>query len=147
MPGRSDIVVRVVRVVLALAVGLLVGTLGSFKYRYGLAATVQLPIGLVVVLLMIALVLAAVRAVAGRRYGIAAAVGVLGAIALFAMKGPGGSVVVPEDRYGTVWAVAPAVIAVVVLGVPVPRRRRARRRPVRRADGILDAPPKGSSPP
>lgn len=134
--------VRVVGLIAAVLAGLLVGTLGSFKYRFGLAAVTPQPIGLVVVLVMVALVLAAVRAVAGRRYGVAAAIGVLAAVVLFAMRGPGGSVVVPDDRYATVWAVAPAVVALVVLGVPVPRRRRARR-----ADGILDAPPKGSTPP
>lgn len=142
MPGRSEIVPPVTGVVLALAAGLLVGTLGSFKYRYGLAGAVPLPIGLVLVLLMVALVLAAIRAVTARRlYGVAAGVGIIATVALFSLRGPGGSVVVVGDVYGIVWTVAPALIAAVVLGAPLPRRRG-----VQRTDGILDAPPEGTPP-
>lgn len=142
MPGRSEIAPRVAGVVLALVTGVLVGTLGSFKYRYGLTGAVPLPIGLVLVLVMIALVLAAIRIATRRRlYGIATAVGILAAVALFTMKGPGGSVVVPQGDYSTVWTVAPALIAAVVLGAPGRRRRSAQR-----ADGILDAPPEGTPP-
>ncbi|WP_375399915.1 hypothetical protein [uncultured Amnibacterium sp.] len=142
MPGRSEIVARAAGVALALAAGLLTGALGSFKYRYGLTGATPLPIGLVLVLLMIALVLAAIRAATGRRlYGVAAGIGIVATVALFSVKGPGGSVVVVDDRYGTVWTVAPVLIAAVVLGVPIPRRRG-----VQRADGILDAPPEGTPP-
>lgn len=142
MPDRSEIVVRAAGVALALAAGLLIGALGSFKYRYGLSSAVPLPIGLLLVLLMIALVVAAIRAATGRRlYGVAAGIGIVAAAALFSVKGPGGSVVVVDDVYGTVWMVAPPLIAAAVLGLPVPRRRG-----VQRADGILDVPPEGTPP-
>lgn len=157
MPGRSVTLVQVAAAVLALAAGLLVGTLGSFKYRSGLTAATPSPIGLVLVIVMIALVLAAIRVASGRRlYGVAAGIGIIAAVALFALKGPGGSVVVPSGTDGTIWTVAPVLIAAVVLGVPAPRRRAAQRSGLprrgserngpQRADGILDAPPEGAPP-
>ena len=128
MPDRSAPAARVSGVALAAAAGLLIGALGSFKYRYGLTRATPLPIGLVLVLLMIGLVLVALRAATGRRlYGVAAAVGVVATVALFSLKGPGGSVVVVGDAWGTAWTVAPALIAAVALGAPSPWRRAARR--------------------
>jgi hypothetical protein len=56
----------------------------------------------------------------------AAAVGVIGMVALLTLPGPGGSVLVAGDVVGTVWAVGPALIAVLVVAWPeLPQRRTA----------------------
>ena len=155
---RTDVLGRVAGVVVALALGLLVGTVCTFKYRLGLTgAPPQLPIGLVLGLLTVLLVLLAMRVLLERReYAVATAVGVVVAVAVFTMKGPGGSVVVVGDLAGEVWTVGPAVVAVLVLLVPRAGRRRpgrARRSSLggasdaagaRDADGILVAPVAGT---
>jgi hypothetical protein len=122
---------------LALLAGLLVGTLGTFKHQAGVSAATGagLPYGLALSLAMVALVLAALRAGFGTRlFAAAGAVGVIGAVFLLSLKGPGGSVVVLANVEGVVWMVGPALIAAVVVGAPRLRPRRERAR----ADGILD---------
>jgi N-acetyl-1-D-myo-inositol-2-amino-2-deoxy-alpha-D-glucopyranoside deacetylase len=122
---------------LALLAGVLVGTLGTFKHQVGVSAATGagLPYGLVLSLAMVAAVLAALRVGFGTRlFAAAAAVGVIGAVLLLSLKGPGGSVVVLANGEAVVWTVGPALIAAVAVGAPRLRRRRERER----ADGILD---------
>ncbi|MDQ1512676.1 MAG: hypothetical protein QOC59_518 [Microbacteriaceae bacterium] len=117
--------------------GVLVGTLGTFKHQVGVSAATGagLPVGLVLSLLMVAAVLAALRAAFGTRlFAAAAGVGVIVAVFVLSLRGPGGSVVVLGNVAGVVWTVAPALVAAVVVAAPAPRPRRE----PRRADGILD---------
>jgi hypothetical protein len=129
----------------ALIVGLLIGVLGSFKHQVGISATTGAgwPIGLVLSLAMIAAVLAALRAAfPSRLYAVAAAAGVIIAVFVLSMKGPGGSVVVLGNLPGVIWTAAPAIIAAVVVGAPRIRRPGGGRPP---DDGILGAQPDGGS--
>jgi len=117
--------------------GVLVGTLGTFKHQVGVSAATGAgwPVGLVLSLLMVAAVLAALRAAFGTRlFAAAAGVGVVAAVFILSLRGPGGSLVVLGNAEGIVWTIAPALIAAVVVVAPVPRRRRGRQEP----DGILE---------
>jgi hypothetical protein len=131
-PTRSELLLGLP---LALAAGALVGALGTFKHRVGLSVPSGpgLPIGLVLSLLMVAAVLAALRAAFGSRlFAGAAAVGVLLAVLVLSQPGPGGSVVV-LGLPGTVWTSGATVLAVVAAAVPPVRLRK--REPT---DGILE---------
>jgi hypothetical protein len=70
-----------------------------------------------------------IRLVAGgRATAAAAAVGVVGAVALLTLPGLGGSVLIAGDVTGTVWSIGPALIAVLVIAwpnLPVPARDEA----------------------
>ena len=137
---RSDRPRVLLGLLVALVGGFAVGTVGTFKYRFGLAGGAPLvPIGLAVALPAIALVLIALRVLLETRaYAIAAGVGVLVAVGLYTLPGPGGSVVVVDDGYGLAWLIGAVVVVAVVLGTPRIRRRRSPG--ARGDDGILVAP-------
>jgi len=59
----------------------------------------------------------------GRLSTVAVAVGLVGAVALFSLKGPGGSVLIPDDLAGQVWVFAPAVVSAVAIAWPELGRR------------------------
>jgi hypothetical protein len=122
---------------IAALAGALVGTLGAFKHQSGVSAATGagLPIGLVLSLAMIATVLAAIRvSFASRLHAIAAAIGVVAAVGLFALRGPGGSLIVIGNAVGIVWLIGSVLIALAVAVLPGPRRAGSRR-----TDGILEA--------
>ena len=128
----------------ALLVGVAVGVLGAFKHQVGLSAATGagIPVGLILSLAMVAVVLAAFRVAFDTRvYAIAAAAGVVLAVAILSGTGPGGSSVVIANYAGVTWTVAPAILAAVILGAP--RRRRPRAAPA--PDGILETPPEGDA--
>lgn len=121
----------------AAVAGLLVGTLGTFKHQEGVSAATGagFPLGLILSLLMVAAVLAALRAAFGTRlYSAAAAVGIVVAVFVLSQRGPGGSFVVVGNIDGVIWTIGPALIGAVVVGAPAPRPRRD----PQQADGILD---------
>jgi hypothetical protein len=129
----------------AFVAGALVGVLGTFKHQVGVSAATGagVPIGLVLSLALVAAVLAALRiAFTTRHWAVAAAVGVVAAVAVLSLPGPGGSRVVVANLEGVVWTVAPAILAAVVVGLP----RIGRARSAQPADGILVAPPEGPKP-
>jgi hypothetical protein len=145
MRGRTISVEVLAGVPVAAVVGLLVGTLGTFKHQAGVSALTGtgLPYGLVLSLAMVAAVLLALRMAFGTRlYAAAAGIGVVAAVVVFGRPGPGGSEVVLADPAGAAWWIGPIVIALLV--VAVPDRRRRTDSPG--ADGILEAPTKEEDP-
>jgi N-acetyl-1-D-myo-inositol-2-amino-2-deoxy-alpha-D-glucopyranoside deacetylase len=134
-PPRRDLAIGVPASLLA---GLVVGTIGTFKHQFGISAATGtgLPIGLVLSLAMVLAFLVALRiAFPARWYALAAAVGVVAAIGLLSQPGlSGGSTVILQNAEGIGWTVAPALLAVIVVGWP-----RGRRRPHPEAGGILEA--------
>ena len=120
---------RVMTYAIAFVVGLVYGTLGTVGHRHAWqVGEVSVPWGLVLALVGVAALLVGIRLVAGgRAAAAAAAVGVIGAVALLALPGPGGSVLIAGDAIGTIWAVGPALIAVLVVAWPsLPSRSAAR---------------------
>ncbi|WP_166874261.1 DUF6113 family protein [Salinibacterium sp. ZJ450] len=99
--------------VAALIGGAVIGALGTAVHQ------AMPPLGISLSLVMVAAVLAGLRAVADSRVvATAGALGVLGAVALLATSGAGGSVLIPATIEGYLWTFGPAVIAFFVLAWP-----------------------------
>jgi len=80
---------------------------------------VTVPWGIVVAIVLTSALLAGLRLVFGTRIVPAFATGgLLLTLAFLTLPSPGGSVLVPESVAGYVWALAPAIIAAFVLGLP-----------------------------
>jgi hypothetical protein len=113
---------------LAVLLGGIYGAVATIGHRQSVTiGEVVVPWGLVVALAGVLALLLGIRLVAGGRWvAAAAAAGVIGVVALLTLPGPGGSVLVAGDVVGTVWAVGPALIAVLVVAWPdLPQRRTA----------------------
>jgi N-acetyl-1-D-myo-inositol-2-amino-2-deoxy-alpha-D-glucopyranoside deacetylase len=110
--------------ILALVIGVVIGVVTTFAHRaYPIDIGIRVPLGLVAGLAIVAALLVGFRLVSPKRtLAVAAAVGVVGAIAVLAFPGTGGSLLVIDDPIGYIWAVGPVAIAVVAVGWP--RRRR-----------------------
>lgn len=111
---------RVGVLVIAFVVGAVYGTLGTVGHRQAWQiGEVAIPWGLVLALVGVAALLVGVRLVAGgRAASAAAAAGVIASVALLSLPGPGGSVLVASGPIGTIWAVGPALIAVLIVAWP-----------------------------
>lgn len=114
----------------ALVIGLVYGAVATIGHRQVIRiGDVAIPWGLVAALAGVLALLLGIRLVAGgRATAAAAAVGVVGAVALLTLPGFGGSVLIAGDVTGTVWSIGPALIAVLVIAwpnLPVPARDEA----------------------
>jgi len=99
--------------------GVVVGVITTFTH--GVVA----PWGLVAGLAVVTALVAGFRLVFGSRIVAgAAALGVVGASAVLALPGAGGTVLALDGPLGYLWAFGPAVLAGIVLLVPVRGRRR-----------------------
>jgi hypothetical protein len=110
----------------AVVVGIVYGSVATVGHRNEFSiGDVVIPWGLVLALVGVFALLVGLRLVAGGRLAAAgAAVGIVGTVALLTLHGPGGSVLVVGDVVGTVWSIAPALIAVLVVAWPnLPARR------------------------
>lgn len=116
-PGWST---RVGTFAYALLVGIMYGAVATIGHRSVLRiGDLVIPWGIAVALIGVFALLLGFRLVAGGRLAATgAAVGIVGTVALLTLPGPGGSVLVAGDVIGTVWAVAPALIAVLVVAWP-----------------------------
>lgn len=106
------------RVSAAAVGGIALGVLGTVAQQSTVGAA-QLPLGLIVALIGIACYLVGLRLVFETRIpALAAAVGLIVAIAFFSLPGPGGSVLVPAGVVGELWEYLPAAIALVAVAWP-----------------------------
>lgn len=117
---RTSMSARVRTIAIAVAVGVVYGTVATVGHRHAWQiGDVSIPWGLVAGLVGVAALLIGIRMVAGgRAAAIGASVGVVAAVALLSLPGPGGSVLVASGIVGTIWSVAPALIAVLVVAWP-----------------------------
>ena len=116
---RATVLTAAVASVFAFAIGAAVGFITTFTHRQ------YVPIGLIAGLVVIAALIIGFRLVFDSRVIAASgAVGVVAASLLLMLPGAGGTVLVVDGPIGWAWAVAPALIAVVVVSWP---RRRDRR--------------------
>ncbi|MFE6256073.1 histidinol dehydrogenase [Agromyces sp. NPDC057865] len=119
---------RVGTYALAFLIGVIYGAVATVGHRQSFRiGDVEVPWGLVLALVGVFALLLGIRLVAGGRWAAAAAgAGIVGIVALLTLPGPGGSVLVAGDLVGTIWAVGPALIAVLVVAWPsLPARRTA----------------------
>ena len=127
---RASLGSRIGVLAFAFLMGVLFGAVGTVGHRHELAiGEVVLPWGIVAALVGVAGLLIGVRVMAGGRLVAgAAAAGVIGTVSLLSLPGAGGSVLIPGGVIGTIWAVGPALIAVLVVAwpsLPTVRRDRA----------------------
>ncbi|WP_448810581.1 hypothetical protein [Agromyces bauzanensis] len=127
---RVSPMTRAGNVALAVLIGIVFGSVATIGHRNAWRiGDVDVPWGLVLALIGVLALLVGIRLVAGGRLAaVGAAVGVVGTVALLTLPGLGGSVLIAGDVVGTVWAVGPALIAVLVVAWPeLPPRRRGGR--------------------
>lgn len=125
-PSRSA---RIRTFAVAAVIGIVYGTVATIGHRHAWElGEVVIPWGLVAGLVGVAALLLGIRLVAGGRgAALAAAIGVVAAVALFSLPGPGGSVLIAGGIVGTMWSVGPALIAVLIVAWPsLPSRAAAR---------------------
>lgn len=89
---------------------------GHYVVEWG---EVPVPLGLIGSLAIVAALLAGMRlAFAERGAPIAAALGVIAGTAVLTLPGNSGSLFLPDDPAGYIWAVGPAVLAIVIIAWP-----------------------------
>ncbi|MDQ0575951.1 hypothetical protein QFZ29_002174 [Agromyces albus] len=118
---------RVTALIVAFVIGVVYGAVTTVGHRNDWRlGDLAIPWGLVVALAGVTGLLLGIRLVAGGRgAAAAAAAGVIGVTALLTFAGSGASVLVAGDLVGTVWSIAPAFIAVLVVAWPkLPTSRR-----------------------
>ena len=117
---------RLFTLVLAFATGAGVGFVLTFTHRQYIVELggVPVPLGLIGGLAIVAALFAGARlAFAERVSPIAAAAGVILGSAILVLPGNSGSLFVPDDPVGYVWAVGPTALALVIIGWPQPKGR------------------------
>ena len=118
MPDRGPLGPDLVFAVLGLVIGGWIGALFTLAHR----SVPMLIIGLVA----IGCLIAGMRVLSLRRLpAIAATVGVVTAIAILGLRGPGGSIVIQDDVLGWIWQLGAVAIAAVALAWPRISRVRA----------------------
>ena len=114
--------IRVLNAALLAIAGAVTAALMTFGHQASATvAGIPLPWGLVVALIGVTAALIGVRLLASRRATIWFGVGVVGAIIVLALPGPGGSILIPNGVAGMIWALAPSFIAILVVMWPEPR--------------------------
>ena len=105
---------------LALLVGGLVGSVTTVIHQSSLTVIgIDIPWGLVLSLATVAAFLLGLRLVRGERGSVIfAALGVLISVFVFSQRSVGGSVLVPDNFAGSVWAIAPTLIATLIVAWP-----------------------------
>ncbi len=106
--------------ILALIVGALIGSITTVLHQSSVSvAGVAVPWGLVVSLATVTAYILGLRLVRGERVTVIfGALGVLASIFLFSQRSIGGSVLVPDNLAGSIWAIAPTLIATVIVAWP-----------------------------
>ena len=116
----------------ALGMGLLVGSITTVVHQSVVTVgSVDIPWGLILSVLVIAGFLVGLRIVVEDRLVVLfAALGIVGMVFLLSQQSTGGSVLVPNNLWGTIWAVAPTLIATIVVAWPrLPQRGRGADKP------------------
>ncbi|GAA1056717.1 hypothetical protein GCM10017608_20860 [Agromyces luteolus] len=127
--GRRSLGSRIGTLAISFAVGVVYGTVATIGHRHAWEiGGASIPWGVVAGLVGVAALLLGIRLVAGgRAAAAAAAAGVVGSVAVLALPGPGGSVLVADGVVGIVWAIGPAIVSVLVVAWPSLPSREARR--------------------
>jgi hypothetical protein len=118
---------RLIASVGALLLGAFVGSVATVAHQNDFEVIgVTIPWGLILGLVALTGFLIGLRIVTQDRIVVlAASLGMVGMIFLLSLKSPGGSVLIPNNLWGTIWAVTPALIATVVTAWPrLPSRHR-----------------------
>ena len=111
---------------MALLVGALIGSITTVIHQnFVTVAGIGIPWGLVVSLATVAAYVLGLRLVRGERTtAIFGAFGILASIFLFSQRSQGGSVLIPDNLMGSIWVIAPTLIATLIVAWPrLPERQ------------------------
>jgi hypothetical protein len=125
----TSIAARVFTLVLAFVTGAGTGFVLTFAHRQYVveAAGLTVPLGLIGALAIVAALIAGMRLAFGERAApIAGAAGVILGSAVLVLPGNSGSLFMPQDPVGYIWAVGPALLAIVIIGWPASQTGRVR---------------------
>jgi len=109
------------------ALGLFVGSVTTVVHQsVSTIAGVDVPWGLILGLIVVTGFLVGLRIVVqDRLIVLVAALGLVLMVFLLSLESTGGSVLVPNNLWGTIWAIAPTLIATIVVAWPrLPQRSR-----------------------
>ncbi len=112
----------------AFLMGALIGSITTVAHQNIVTvAGIDLPWGMVLSLIVVAGFLTGLRIVVqDRLIVLLAALGLVGMVFLLSQQSVGGSVLVPNNTLGMIWAIAPTIIATVVVAWPrLPQRTKA----------------------
>ncbi|NEM90614.1 PIG-L family deacetylase [Galbitalea soli] len=121
VPFRErSLATRIAGTVATLILGVCAGVILTINHQSSsLIGTVAVPLGLLFSIALVIALLAGLRiAFDTRVYPGAAAVGLIGTVALLSSTSGGGTVLIPNNAVGVVWAIAPTAVAFVVLAWP-----------------------------
>jgi LmbE family N-acetylglucosaminyl deacetylase len=123
---KPSVAARVLAGVTAILAGVVFGTLGTIAHQTTVViADVTVPVGLILALVASGTLMLGLRLVVGDRLIVLlAGIGLVATVFVLSLRSTGGSVLVPEGLYGTVWSMAPALFAALVIAWPrIPARR------------------------
>ena len=111
---------KVIACALAGLIGIALGGIGTVNHQLVLSVgDARLPSGVTVALVLVAALMVGLRLVfVSRIVALVAGLGILLAVALFTVGGPGGSVLVPANPAGYVWSYGAAMVVALVLVWP-----------------------------
>jgi hypothetical protein len=114
--------------VLALLVGALIGSVTTVIHQSSISVVgIDIPWGLGVSLATVAAFFLGLRLVRGERVTVGfGALGVLVSVFVFSQRSIGGSVLVPDNLAGSIWAIAPTLIATIIVAWPKLPERQAK---------------------
>lgn len=109
-------------------VGALLGSVTTVIHQSSiLILSFDIPWGIVVSLATVAGYLLGLRLVCGERGSVVfGALGVLVSVFVFSQRSVGGSVLVPDNLAGSIWAIAPTLIATIIVAWPKLPERQAK---------------------
>lgn len=110
-----------------LALGLFVGSVTTVVHQSVITiAGIDVPWGMVLGLIVVAGFLVGLRMVVqDRLIVLISALALVGMVFVLSLKSTGGSVLVPNNLWGGIWAIAPTLIATIVVAWPrLPQRSR-----------------------
>lgn len=123
--SKPSLQYRLILLFSAVFMGIFVGSVTTVAHQNVVTvAGVEIPWGLILGLSVILGFLLGLRLLAQDRVVvIAAAVGILGMVFILSQESAGGSVLIPNNLLGTIWAIAPTIISVIVIAWPrLPQR-------------------------
>lgn len=117
---------RLLLSIAAILMGALLGSITTVAHQNVLTiAGAEIPWGITLSLLVVTGFLVGLRIlVQDRLIVLLAALGLVGMVFLLSQQSVGGSVLVPNNMLGTIWAIGPTLIATVVVAWPrLPQKR------------------------
>ncbi|HRN28115.1 MAG TPA: PIG-L family deacetylase [Terrimesophilobacter sp.] len=113
------IATKVISIALTALAGALIGALGTLTHQLGSEAGDAIGIGVVLALLLVILALSGLRLITRTRtLAATAGIALVAVVAAMASYSPGGSVIVPANSAGIVWAYGVPIVAAIIIGWP-----------------------------